>query len=257
MTAKRIGASSKSTVDRSVLQQLNEGTLQTETLSECLSVDFAALMGNVLPEMGQEAIDRMRESEALGITKRMALAATMLSENLETQMLHSLSRHPSDTVRGWAAYGVAMDSSASLETQLDRMRPFADDDHFGVREWAWLALRPTIAKDIRLSLNLLLSWAIDNSANIRRFSIEITRPRGVWSKHISELKAAPDLGEELLDRVMEDSSRYVQDSAANWLNDAAKSNSDWVIHYCDKWQKKSKSPAVSYITRRALRNVKL
>jgi 3-methyladenine DNA glycosylase AlkC len=252
---KRIGASSKETVDRSVLQQLNEGVLQTATLSECLSVDFVVLMANVFPEIKPGAIDRMKEVEGLGITKRMLFAATILSENLDPKKLNLLSQHPSDTVRGWSAYGIALDSSASLETQLTRIRPFANDDHFGVREWAWLALRPAIAKEITHSIQLLLPWAIDDSANVRRFAIEVTRPRGVWSKHISALKTSPNLGEELLDRVMEDPSRYVQDSTANWLNDASKSCSDWVIHYCEKWQNKSDSQALSYITRRALRSI--
>jgi 3-methyladenine DNA glycosylase AlkC len=252
---KRIGARSKETVDRSVLQQLNEGVLQTATLSECLSVDFAVLMANVFPEIGQVATDRMKDSESLGITKRMALAAAILAEQLDSQQISCLAQHPSDTVRGWAAYGIVLNSSAPLEIQLDWIRPFADDDHFGVREWAWLALRPAIAKEITQSIDHLLSWTIDNSANIRRFSIEVTRPRGVWSAHISALKATPNLGEGLLDRVMEDPSRYVQDSAANWLNDAAKSDPDWVIQYCEKWRNQSKSPAVNYIIRRALRKV--
>ncbi len=253
--ATRIGARSKETVDRSVLQQLNAGILQTATLSECLSVDFAVLMATVFPEIDSEAIDRMKAAESLGITKRMALAAAILSEQLDSKMLNRLYQHPSDTIRGWAAYGITLDSSVNLETQLDWIRPFANDDHFGVREWAWLALRPMIAKEITHSIQLLLPWAIDESANIRRFAIEVTRPRGVWSKHIAELKAAPNLGEGLLDRVMEDPSRYVQDSAANWLNDASKSHPDWVIDYCDKWRNKSDSQTVSYITRRALRSV--
>jgi 3-methyladenine DNA glycosylase AlkC len=252
---KRIGASSKETVDRSVLQQLNAGALQTATLSECLSVDFAVLMATVFPEIGSGEIDRMKAAESLGITKRMALAAEILSKQLDSKTLNLLSQHPSDTIRGWAAYHIALDSSASLETQLDRIRPFADDDHFGVREWAWLALRPAIAKKITHSIQLLLPWTIDQSANTRRFAIEVTRPRGVWSKHISELKASPNLGEGLLDRVMEDPSRYVQDSCANWLNDASKSNPDWVLQYCENWKQKSASPAVSYITRRGLRTV--
>jgi 3-methyladenine DNA glycosylase AlkC len=252
---KRIGASSKETVDRSILQQLNEGVLQTATLSECLSVDFACLMGNVCPEIDRAAVDRIKEAAGLGITKRMALAATILAEQLNSKQIAHLAQHPSDTVRGWTAYGIALDSSDHLETQLDRIRPFANDDHFGVREWAWLALRPAIAKEITYSIQLLLPWAIDDSANVRRFAIEVTRPRGVWSKHISDLKTAPHLGKGLLDRVMEDPSRYVQDSAANWLNDASKSNSPWVIQYCENWRNQSDSQAVAYITRRALRSV--
>ena len=253
-TTQRTGARSKATVDRVVLQKLNSGVLQTATLSECLSVDFATLMTNVCPEIRQISIDKMKEAAGLGITKRMALAATILSEQLNAKSMNLLAQNPSDTVRGWAAYGIAIDSSARLENQLNRMLPFADDDHFGVREWAWLALRPAIAKEITHSIQLLLPWSTHHSANVRRFAIEVTRPRGVWSKHISKLKATPDLGALLLDRVMEDSSRYVQDSAANWLNDASKSAPDWVIQYCEKWRKKSDSQAVRYITRKALRN---
>ena len=54
---------------------------------------------------------------------------------------------------------------------------------------------------------------------------------------------------------MGDSFRYVQNSCANWPNDATKSNADWVVCYCEKWRAKSPSDAVAYVTRRALRNV--
>ncbi len=72
---------------RSVLQQLNAGVLQTAILSECLSVDFAVLMATVFPEINSKAIDRMNTSESLGITKRMALAAEILSERLDSKSL--------------------------------------------------------------------------------------------------------------------------------------------------------------------------
>jgi 3-methyladenine DNA glycosylase AlkC len=84
----------------------------------------------------------------------------------------------------------------------------------------------------------------------------VTRPRGVWSKHIAKLKDSPNLGEVLLDRVMEDGDRYVQDSCANWLNDASKSAPDWVVNYCEKWRQKTNSKPVAYITKRALRSIR-
>jgi 3-methyladenine DNA glycosylase AlkC len=251
---KRIGATSKATIDPAVLLQLNQGILPTATLSEVLAVDFADLMRNVLPTISTVAITQMQQAATLGVTKRMELAATILAEQLDPKKLKALSAHPSDTVRGWAAYCIMIES-LSLEGMLDRVRPFANDEHFGVREWAWLAVRPAIAQDIERSIALLLPWAADSSANIRRFAIEVTRPRGVWSKHISALKASPNLGEPLLDRVMEDPSRYVQDSCANWLNDASKSNSDWVVSYCEQWRQTSESESTAYITRRAMRSI--
>jgi 3-methyladenine DNA glycosylase AlkC len=213
-------------------------------------------MHHVFPEIDPKAITRMNQATGLGVTKRMELAAAIVSEQLDPKKLNALSLHPSDTVRGWAAYAIKIDSSLSLESRLDRVRPFADDNHFGVREWAWLAVRPAVAEDIKRSIDLLVPWAADSSANIRRFSIEVTRPRGVWSKHIAELKTTLNLGEDLLDRVMEDSSRYVQDSCANWLNDASKSNPGWVVSYCEQWRQKTASQAIIYITKRALRSIK-
>lgn len=252
---KRTGARTKDTVDSDVLRQLNDGVLQAATLSEALAVDFSCLLSNVCPGIGEVATRQIKNAEAMGITKRMELAARLLSQHLGGKAFDVLSRHPSDSVRGWAAFNVAFDTCLSLEGKLEKVRQLADDSHFGVREWSWLALRPAISEDISLSMALLLPWADDDSENIRRFSIESTRPRGVWSKHIQELKDAPQLGAPLLDKVMDDPSRYVQNSCANWLNDAAKHDSKWVFEFCEKWRRRNDSDAVTYVTRRALRNV--
>lgn len=56
---KRIGATSRDTIDPTILQQLNEGTIQSATLSELLAVDFACLMRHGFPGIGAGAIDRM------------------------------------------------------------------------------------------------------------------------------------------------------------------------------------------------------
>jgi len=138
-------------------------------------------------------------------------------------------------VRGWAAYALASDAALSLEQKLSGIRVLADDPHFCVREWAWLALRPSISMDIRHSIELFTPWAPDASENIRRFAIEATRPRGVWSKHIVELKDSPQLGKPLLNCVV-DSSRYVQNSCANWLNDAGNPQPLWVTDFCAQWK---------------------
>jgi hypothetical protein len=98
---KRIGATSKATIDPAVLLQLNQGILPTATLSEVLAVDFADLMRNVLPTISTVAITQMQQAATLGVTKRMELAATILAEQLDPKKLKALSAHPSDTVRGW------------------------------------------------------------------------------------------------------------------------------------------------------------
>ncbi len=136
------------------------------------------------------------------------------------------------------------------------MRVFADDPHFGVREWSWLALRPHIVKNPLETIALLQPWVTDPSANVRRFAIEATRPRGVWSAHIKTLKEEPEVARNLLDEVASDSSRYVQDSVANWLNDAWKTNPQWVDDYCTSILCLHNTKEATYIAKRALRNKK-
>jgi hypothetical protein len=71
---KRIGASSKDTIAPTILQQLNQGILQTATLSECLAVDFAALMHHLFPTIPTQAIAQLNQAKNLGITKRTSSA---------------------------------------------------------------------------------------------------------------------------------------------------------------------------------------
>jgi len=60
----------------------------------------------------------------------------------------------------------------------------------------------------------------------------------------------------LLQALCCDASRYVQDSVGNWLNDAGKSQPDWVRALCSEWQQHhADDPANTYIRKRALRSL--
>lgn len=224
------------------MMALNAGTAQSRTLTEALAVDFATLLHKVAP--GIEIVFPPGE----GITRRMVRAGEALAGRHDRFV-----NHPSDTVRGWAAYAIAAAPRMKLASRLKAIQPLAADPHFGVREWAWLALRPHLAAEIGKALTLLTPWTTSQNEFLRRFASEATRPRGVWCTHIESLKAEPSPGLVILEPLRADPARYVQDSVANWLNDASKSRPDWVRDTCSRWLRESPCSATQRIARRALR----
>ena len=235
------------------LALLNGGSVASATLTEGLAVDFAQLLAAAVPDIGAVRLERMRAQAAAGITKRMVLAAQLLLE--ADADLAVLQAHPSDTVRGWACFVIAAQAGWTLAQQLAAMRPLADDGHFGVREWAWLALRPHLAEHLPDAIALLAPWTADPSERVRRFACEALRPRGVWCAHIPALKQQPQLALPLLQPLRADPAVYVQDSVANWLNDAAKRQPDWVRSLCAQWLLESPNAATQRICKRAQRSL--
>ncbi len=238
---KRKGARSRADVSPEILRELNQGTVETATLSEALVIDFEILARNVGISVGS--------LEGLGILKRMRAVGAAI-ENWKIY-----ASHPSDTVRGWAAFAVVSEPDLAFMQKLKAMRHFAADPHFGVREWAWLALRDDVAKHLVMALKLLMPWAQDPDPNIRRFASEVTRPRGVWCAHIVALKNEPERAQHILETLRADDSKYVRDSVANWLNDASKTKSEWVIALVKRWERESPCPETHAIAKRALRSV--
>ena len=96
----------------------------------------------------------------------------------------------------------------------------------------------------------------DEHDAIRRCAVEGTRPRGVWTAHIEELKREPERGLPLLEPVRADESRYVQRAVANWLNDASKDRPEWVQEVCARWLDESPGPQTSWIVNSALRTLR-
>jgi 3-methyladenine DNA glycosylase AlkC len=210
---------------------LNNGQIESRTLMETLAVDFNLLARQAFPELNIH----LNIDSSLGITKRMALAGKFFEGMGQPRVLDKLMTHPSDTVRSWACYWIAR-LGGDLSEKLDMMRPLADDDHFGVREWAWLALRPDICQAPQAAIRCLDQWVSSSSYKLRRFACESTRPRGVWCAHIPVLKEQPELGLPILEALKWDEHKYVADSVGNWLNDAAKTKPFWVGQLCGQWQ---------------------
>lgn len=255
---KRKGARSRAAIEPEILCQLNEGTMETASLPEALAVDFVRLLNAAAPELagmlGPDTVRQALNSDD-GITVRMRRAGELLAEAFGADGYERFSKHPSDTVRGWSAYLLASLPRHSISQRIRKIRRLADDPHFGVREWAWIAIRNHIGTDIQESIRLLTPWVTEKSDFVRRFACEITRPRGVWCSHLPVLKEDPSPALPLLDPLRSDSSKYVRDSVANWLNDAGKSQPQWVKKLCRTWEKSSPTKETRYIIRRGLRSL--
>ena len=245
-----------SAIDAARLAELNAGRIEAAILAECLAVDFGVLMTSVFPELSEDIVNRMQAAKDEGILKRMGLAGQLLWKVWGADGLARLQDHPSDTVRGWGCFLVGARDDLDVAARLALIRPLADDPHFGVREWAWMAVRPHLVAELEASIALLAGWTGDVSERVRRFASEALRPRGVWAGHIAALKRQPEKGLPILEPLRADPAVYVQDSVANWLNDAAKDQPDWVREVCGRWQaERPEDSNTQRIVRRALRSL--
>lgn len=261
---QRKGARSIAEIPAEILAELNQGKLETANLVEWLAVDHRVLLANVLEEwkrshwlepilfqvdsLPKQTVNTVNEAIGKGLYGQIL-------DHRDFAMRTKLSQHGSDFVRCWAALVESQEFHGSMQELLGRIQPFATDSHFGVREIAWLAIRHHIIRHLDQSIAELAGWARSEDASLRRFASEATRPRGVWCAHIEVLKKNPSLALPILEPLHSDPAKYVQDSVANWLNDASKTQPDFVREICAKWASQSDTKATAYIVKRALRTL--
>ena len=260
----RKGAARIALIPPEVLDALNEGLVPTVNLNEFLALDLPRLTRNVARHIGLEPeAERIADTLAMLMAfkpvKRHAHVARALYDLAEPRpdrdaVANALATHPSDVARSWGTQWI-MFSGMPLPAKLDAVRRFAADPHFGVREMAWMAVRDEVAGSVDEAIALLVPWVRDGDENIRRFASELTRPRGVWCAQIEALKAQPWRALALLEPLKADPSRYVQNSVANWLNDASKTQPEWVHELCGQWSAQSAAAETAYIVRRASRTL--
>ncbi|HAA15769.1 MAG TPA: DNA alkylation repair protein [Cytophagales bacterium] len=262
----RKGARKAEDIPAEVLGLLNRGEMETVNLTEWLAVDHQQLIQAAFPILGvsQEAIRLMsgeiasqKKPTAMNTTK---LVGSMLYQQYPAQdelgrVLNALSTHPSDSIRCYAPYLIGLNDRLSIEDKLNQAQGLVADTHFGVREVVWMALRPAIDENLEESIRILSTWTSHEDENVRRFTTEATRPRGVWCKHIEELKSNPEMALPILEPLKADASKYVQDSVGNWLNDASKSKPEFVLHLCNRWKKESPTKETERIIKKARRTI--
>ncbi len=262
----RKGARKAQDIPKEVLQLLNLGKIETVNLTEWLAVDHINLIRTNFEKIGiskenisliVERIETEKKPSTMNTIK--LVGATLYERYSDTEELDkifvNLSSHLSDSIRCYAPYLISLNENLSINEKLNQSKKLIADHHFGVREIVWMALRPKIEENLEESIEILSGWTKSENENIRRFTTESTRPRGVWCKHIEKLKENPQLALPILEPLKSDKSKYVQDSIGNWLNDASKSEPDFVIGLCEKWKKESPTRETEKIIKRAKRTI--
>lgn len=253
-------------IPHEVLNLLNKGKIETVNLTEWLAIDHLKLIEANFSEIGisnkntdfiVQQIKTLKNPTTMNVIKLVgaSLYQILSAEGDLESILINLSSHPSDSIRCYAPFLIALNETLSLEEKLQESEQLIADKHFGVREVVWMALRPEIDYNLEDSILFLKRWANNEDENIRRFTTEATRPRGVWCKHIEKLKETPEIALPILNPLKADPSKYVQDSVGNWLNDASKTKPDFVLELCDKWQKESPTKHTERIIKKARRTI--
>ncbi len=256
----RKGPRSSKDLNPEVAEYLNKGLIETANLIEWLAVDQLKILNDILTTIDKsewyesfyEAVNAQKKPTANSNTKVIGLTFLQMTE--DQNIRKHLAGHASDVPRCWAAYWAGFEQT-NIGEKLKAIKSYAADTHFGVREVAIFATKESIIADLDKSIPILSKWISDPDENVRRYAVETTRPIGVWTKKIDELKDNPEKGMELLEPLKSDPSKYVRDAVGNWLNDASKTQPNWVKKVCAQWEKDSTTKETQYIIKKALRSI--
>jgi len=243
----RKGARKAQDIPAAVIKLLNAGLIETANLTEWLAADQLAILKTTLKEIGKskwykEFETAVNSQKKISANNNVKVIGQLFGENIKNKTgFQPLKTHTSDVVRSWACWAIAAQQKTTKQL-LTAMKPFAGDTHFGVREVVIFATKERLAEDLDTSISILATWTTSKDENVRRYAAET-------------LHDQPKLGLPILNPLKADPSLYVQNAVANWLNDASKSQPEWVMKLCKKWEKASDTKATKYIIKRGMRTI--
>lgn len=244
MGIERKGATSYDAIVPDLLSALNRGELSCATHVEQMAVDMNILAVSLFGPLPSD-ID-LRERSFIA---RMRAGGRLVWGLFGEELWRVAPSWSSDVARCWAAMAVGC-AESNLPRALELARPFAADDHFGVREFAWLGVRGLIREQTIPALKLLEDWSIDDNPRCRRFAVEATRPISVWGVHLPLLKASPEMALPLIQQYRCEPEAYPARAARNWLRDARRSDPAWVDHVVRQWTESCGCEATLRVCRR-------
>jgi hypothetical protein len=139
--------------------------MATVNLVEWLALDQRVMVRHVLPAVGLKSAvagalavcEAEQKPSAMLLLKAIGrhLAGEIELKASPRSPFGKLLRHPSDVVRSWACFAVTYTDGLTLTRRIEALQPLAADPHFGVRETAWMALRPAVEGELEPAIELL------------------------------------------------------------------------------------------------------
>jgi len=117
------------------------------------------------------------------------------------------------------------------------------------------AIRPYLEKYPEKTLEQMLEWSKNFNSHVRRLSSEGLRPRLPWAKKLEIFIQNPHLIAPVLENLKDDSSKYVQKSVANCINDILKDQPGFGLDLIKSWTGPNLGKERRWIIKHALRNL--
>jgi len=116
-------------------------------------------------------------------------------------------------------------------------------------------IRPFIEQYPQKTMSLLTKWSNNENRHVRRLASEGPRPRLPWAPKLQQFIDDPAPLFPILNNLKDDSSKYVQKSVANCLNDILKDNFEVVKSLLETWAA-DPTPMRKWIIKHALRKLR-
>ena len=176
------------------------------------------------------------------LSEQMVILSKLFYNSVDDpkQLLKILKNSKSEHLRGLAPNIVYLLYSNNPDKCCSALRLVGKLDGVWPQENAQIMLSQLVIKHgVNSVLSITESWINDPDERVRRILVEAFRPRGVWKKHIKELKIDPTPLKLILQNTIGDVSLYVRKAAANNINDISKDNPDVIISWAKEWLNKS------------------
>ncbi|UII79420.1 DNA alkylation repair protein [Flagellimonas sp. CMM7] len=115
-------------------------------------------------------------------------------------------------------------------------------------------IRPYLENYPERTLKIMQKWSVDKNKHVRRLSSEGVRPRLPWASKLDIFIKDPTPILPILENLKNDSSKYVQTSVANCINDILKDNPEIAKGLVESWTP-NPTKERKWIIKHALRNL--